>query len=796
MTKLSTMLSLDEILIDGVTGVIGVTLYNTVGRIFILLLDWLQSIFRGLAGLEGMKINGQPVNGGEEKYDLVFWLVQTDIIQDIFWSMILFSAFLLIIMTVLALVKNTYEEKQKPVWDIISLSFKGLFGFILVPAIILVGLAFSNVLLQAIDSGTSFGNSTKMSTTLFMSSAYDANKVRIAVNNQSTGECREAFVYIVEKTNLLDVDTSLQSAYNSLGTLTLEDYDKIATKIDNAFTSGDLVGPWGFKLSAQTAYEVGVIYNVWKINYLILLAGGCVLIGLFFKMCWGMIGRMFKVCFDFVLIPIACAMTPFDSGKANKSIQGDMAKNVTMAYGTVGALNLYFSILPIVNTIEFNNGGLQSWGVMNSIFQLMISVVGLFSCNAIIKTVNGWFGTGDVLAEGDSTFKAFQGGMKSMRSGFGVVGERVKKANKFIGNKLGAYQGGALAAEKAGKSKLEQFKGGLIGMFGTTAAAKYMDEASLSKNIAAGKKSGKETYANIEQSKGLIKDSWHRTTDYNDAAKAQLELQGKSKAYSERYKNLESRIATALANGDKDEAEELQEELYKLKSQDSDLAQAEKGGIEVTWNTGKKDKSGKDIYETIKLADLKTNLSIRQGSLESAKKKNDMANDLSENISDYSSSKQQLTTELENNGVTSYEEKMNNYIQGKNEEFLKIKGLTPAALKAAKEARNSYATGLRNAQKVLKQLFKQYPNAFTVDEKPLDDATIKSLTAEEAYKVLSDAPGLISIIRNENARIEAEAKATGDMEKEINKIAAEVGDRLHSDNVTSADLTSYGKGAK
>lgn len=793
MTKLSTMLSFGEAAVDLVTGLIGKMLYDTFGRIIILLLDWLQDIFRGLAGLEGMKINGQPVNGGEEKYDLVFWLVQTDIIQDIFWSMILFSAFLLIIMTVLALVKNTYEEKQKPVWDIISLSFKGLFGFILVPAMIIVGLAFSNILLQAIDSGTSFGNSTKMSTTLFMSSAYDANKVRIAVNEQSTGECREAFVYIVEKTNLLEVDTSLQSAYNALGTLTLEDYDEIATKIDNAFTSGDLVGPWGFNLSAQTSYEVAVIYDVFKMNYLILLAGGCVLIGLFFKMCWGMVGRIFKVCFDFVLIPVACAMTPFDSGKANKSIQGDMAKNVTMAYGTVGALNLYFSILPIVNTIEFNNGGLQSWGVMTAIFQLMISIVGLFSCNAIIKTVNGWFGTGDVLAEGESTFKAFQGGMKSMRSGFGV-GEKVKKAKKTVGNTLGAYLGGRAAADKAGKN---MFWGGIKSAFKTTNAGKYMDEASLFKNIAAGKKAGKEAYANMEQSKGMAKDSWHRTTDYNDAAKSQLELQGKSKAYSERYKNLESRIATALKNGDKDEAEELQEELYKLKSQDSDLAQAEKGGIEVMWNTGKKDKSGNDIYETIKLADLKTNLSIRQGSLESAKKKNDMANDMIENIGDLKSARKQATAEAKASGAIFSQTKLDEYIEGKNEDFLKTKGLTHDALNTAKEARNNYANGLRNAQKVLKQLFKQY-GSLNVQYKgnPLTEDVIKSLTAEEAYELLEKAPDLVDKIRKENARIEAEAKATGDMEKEINKIAAEVSDRLHSDKVTSADVTSYGKGAK
>lgn len=554
MGRMSTLLSLGEDIVDVITGTIGKLFYDAIGHIIIMLLDWMQSIFRGLAGLEGMKINGQLVNGeGQESYDLAYWLISTDIIMDIFWSMILFSAFLLIIMTVLALIKNTYEEKQKPVWDIISLSFKGLFGFILVPAMIVVGLMFSNIILVAIDSGTSFGNSTKMSTSLFMSSAYDANWIRLHINEDKTdavklAKCRDDFDTIVKKTNFEDYG-NVGTYYSKIDSLTLEDYEVIAGLLDDAFT-GEYLTNNAWVLTPQTSYSVCIAYNLFKINYIILLVGGCVLIGIFFKMCWGMIGRMFKICFDFVLVPVACAMTPFDGGKANKAIQGDMAKNVTMAYGTVGALNLYFSILPIVNKIEFANGGLQSsmGGFFSAIFQLMISIVGIFSCQSIIKSVNGWFGTGDVLAEGEGALKSFQSGMKSIIGHFGV-GEKVKKANKFVGNKLGAYEGGALAAEKAGKSKFGQVMGGLKGILGTTAAAKYMDEASISKNAIAGKKAGTDYWNEKNAAKGTTFDMFSRENIRTDRRKAELDM----------IKNLKAFGKSSVGMNDKQRANALYE---------------------------------------------------------------------------------------------------------------------------------------------------------------------------------------------------------------------------------------------
>lgn len=519
MTKTSMLLNFGQDIIEYITGFFGDFLYNTIGHIIILLLDWLQSIFRGLAGLEGMKINGQSVNGvGEDSYDIVYWLIGTDIIMEIFWSMILFSAVLLIIMTIIALVRNTYEEKQKPVWDIISSSFKGLLGFIIVPAFAVVGLMFSNVILRTIDAGTSFGNSSMMSTNLFMSAAYDANKLR----GETVTDCEKAFKQIVDKTNF-ESYKNVQSYYDGIGTLTLQDYhNTLAPLLDEAFTGGQLKRGSSDVLTPQDTIDVKICYATFEINYLILLAGGCVLVGVFFKMCWGMIGRIFKLCFDFVLIPVVNAMIPFDGGNAMKSWKGDFVKNVTMAYGTVGILNLYFSILPVVNDIQFNNGGLQSTGFFSAIFKLILQIVGIFSASSIMSTVNGWFGVGDVVSAGDSTFKAFQGGLKSIKSGFGVK-DKAKKATKKAMAIQGAYLGGRKASNAKG---LKAFGAGLLGAFGQTEMSKTLTDLNWAKNVNEAKKKGAESYNDSRiYGAGLNSDLWSRETNAYDAAKSRVETQ-------------------------------------------------------------------------------------------------------------------------------------------------------------------------------------------------------------------------------------------------------------------------------
>lgn len=463
--------------------------------IILRIMDWIQGIFRSLAGLEAINIDGQLINDGDEKIDIVFYLIQTDLVQDIFWSMITFSLILMFLMTGLAIIRNAYQEKPKPIGNIVGNVFKGLIGMILIPIVCLTGLMFGNIILQAVDAGTSYGNSPAMSTHLFICSAYSAN---IAREKDSDGgdwfngldDREENFIELIQTTNFGDyLNDNGASNYNTTSSSTVSsweesDWEEIADHIDNAFTGG-FIKQGKDTIDIYDPYDLNVAYSMRKVNFLILIVGGCIIIGFLFKMCFGLILRMFKLIFDFVLIPVVMAMMPFDDGSASKSWKSDFVKNTTMAYGTVGALNLYFSILPIVNYIKLENGGLFS-----SVLKLVMVIVGLFSAEKIISTVNGWFGGGDLLAEGKSAYETFKGGMNKVTS-------PAKKALGVTGKFVGAGAQGWKAAKADGKSKFGAFmKGGLSATAGDW-AGKKVGESSFFK----GKSEGEKTYKD-QQAKG------------------------------------------------------------------------------------------------------------------------------------------------------------------------------------------------------------------------------------------------------------------------------------------------------
>ncbi|MBQ8431097.1 MAG: hypothetical protein IJX26_04105, partial [Clostridia bacterium] len=275
---------------EGIEGAIGNLLWGLF-QIFFYLLDWLQSLFRSLAGLESMNINGQAVNASvdEPAYDIVYYLIGSDIVIDIFVSMIVFGMILLVVMTILAIIRNTYQDKQKPISSFIYDSFKGLLGFLLVPIACIVGLMFSNVILQLVDSATSYGNSTSMSMNLYIACAYDANVLR----NGTEEEKLSALNRLIEVTNFEEYDNGVAKTYitnevnGDYNALTEEHYDRLADYLDEAFTGGALTYDDNGKTltiynqGRNNVFVKGVAYKKLSINYFILIVCGSLILGIF-----------------------------------------------------------------------------------------------------------------------------------------------------------------------------------------------------------------------------------------------------------------------------------------------------------------------------------------------------------------------------------------------------------------------------------------------------------------------------------------------------------------------------------
>ena len=495
-----------------IEGVIG-SLFYGLTSIILHLLDWLQTIFRSLAGLGPIKIAGEVINAddSEVRYDIVYYLLGTDIVIDIFVSMLAFSLVLLVITTVISLIRNSYADKPKAISGIIGNAFKGLLGFLLVPIACIAGLMFGNVLLDFVDSATAGGNATQMSGTIFLSSSYNANKLR----QDNVKDCREALWILIDETNFEEYDGVKKylpadiSRKVSMNNVVPEDFPILADLLDDAFTGGHIKRTDNGKvLTCYNGAQVMYGYKLLSINYLVLVVGGIMLLFVFFKMSWGLIGRLFKLVLDFVLIPVVLAMMPYDEGSAVKSWKGDFVKNVLLAYGTVGVLNLYYSILPLLDNIALTNTAINN-GFFNFIFKLMLQIIGLFSAEGLIKTISGWFGTGDLVSEGANTWKTVKDGYKK------ITDQATGNTKKVVGA-FGGIVGGAKAG--SGFGKVTSAFGGALSGAGLT---KGLENVNVRKMWTDGTKAGKGVATD-----GLFGSYDDEVTNRRKAGKAVMDKYG------------------------------------------------------------------------------------------------------------------------------------------------------------------------------------------------------------------------------------------------------------------------------
>ena len=169
-------------------------LWAKIGRIFYTLIivaigriaDICQLIFKKLAGVSpsGVKIQGVLVEG-----DPVIGFMNTDIVKNIFFALLVLAIVMLLITTFVATIKTEFAKdgnNNKRV--VIHHALRGLANFVLVPVICLFGLIIGNALLRAIDGATSIGGATTLSAQVFMIGGYNANRARKSQLDSEDGD--------------------------------------------------------------------------------------------------------------------------------------------------------------------------------------------------------------------------------------------------------------------------------------------------------------------------------------------------------------------------------------------------------------------------------------------------------------------------------------------------------------------------------------------------------------------------------------------------------------------------------
>lgn len=141
------------------------------------ILDVCQLLFYKFAGLDTVYINGQAVGG-----DILLTFLNSDIVKNAFFSLLILSVVLLFITTFIAVLKNT-TQKEFSTSKIIGSALKSLANFLLVPVFVIIGLIVANGILGSLAAATSGGTDVIMSRQVFYAAAYNGNRARTNYEN-------------------------------------------------------------------------------------------------------------------------------------------------------------------------------------------------------------------------------------------------------------------------------------------------------------------------------------------------------------------------------------------------------------------------------------------------------------------------------------------------------------------------------------------------------------------------------------------------------------------------------------
>ncbi len=435
-------------------------------EIFFWILDIFEVVFKAFAGI-GTGVTGS-LDGKTEKIegDLVLYFIQSNLVQDIFISIVILSVILLIIFTIFAIVKNQYAEKQEPVKKIIGNSFKGLWLYLVIPVATVVCLLVGNIVLQAIDGATKMADTASSSDMLFTTATYNANRLR---GEEAEDELHDMLVFerlsyetITKMNNAcpgLNIDDEADT-FNAESA----DWELLAQIIDNDFAAENIAGI-GQSADKWSFWTVNNYYYALKISYITIWIGGAFLIWAIGKISWGMVSRLFKMVLYFAISPAVVATYPIKGDGPLKSWTGEMVKSGTSAYCAVGVLNVLYSILPFISDIDF--GLLGQFGTL--IVRLFIYIIAFSSAQNLIGTVSGWFGTGDAIKEG----KDAKG---QVTKGFETAKKSLEKPGAFVGKAAGFTNAVISGGKRAKDMNGNWFGGAIQGAYSQTSFAQNMQK--------------------------------------------------------------------------------------------------------------------------------------------------------------------------------------------------------------------------------------------------------------------------------------------------------------------------------
>ena len=467
-------------ILEGILGALGTVLYPLFSVIF-LAIDVLQGIFGAFAGVDSIEYNGETITSGntgaETDTGIVYYLLTSDVVMNMFFSMLALACILLLIFLTMAFIRNVYAAKPKSWKEIVGSAIKGIGNFVIIPVACLLGIWLGNIVLQAVNGATARGGTVSISRQLFVCSAYNANKIRSGDYSITDAEGNIS----------VDAIVSFCSQYGIAVDTTQTDPEYYANCIDQAYGAGAPINAWG---------DVDDWYSLFNINYLILGAGGIFILYVLGAISFGMVKRLFTLIVLFIISPIMCSMYPIDDGAAAGNWRKRFLSQTISAYGAVAGMNLFFAITPIIQGISF------SFDILG-LTQLLLVIAGLYMVKDFIDLVSNLIGAENAYSSGaglmGSVKTRMRNGQKHLNKAAKVTAGAFAKASavKKSGGSFFKSLGGSIAGGIIGKKDEKGNRtGGLLqkannAMFGIdiqSAVNEARDQSRSKANEAEGKR--------------------------------------------------------------------------------------------------------------------------------------------------------------------------------------------------------------------------------------------------------------------------------------------------------------------
>lgn len=630
------------------------------------LLDLFQYVIRKLAGLDVYYVNGEKQQGDilVEFIEGILGVngshgAQYQTLSTVFWSLVIFGAILVVLTTIITLIKAhyNYDSKKSQPYEIIKGGIKALFTMTLVPLVTVFGLYFSQIILSTLDeltsssSGTSvaelYGSETQhlqvvgeskngnkiyasydffgwgaattqttFSGALFKIAARDCNRVRQGTFTPRTSPAgywdnwTDCGIFLGdEETTAMRIDEAFASNLHLVERCTFG-LNGEAFALSSAYVFGSALLP-GFGLIEQNSfskYNVGLVYyyyNLFGFNFFLAFAGVAAFFTLMINIIFGLMTRLIYCIALFLIYAPIVGIGQLDGNKAFGNWKKSFIENILMAYGTVVGMNIFFLILPFLDTISFFDNVF-----LDQIMNLLFMMAALVLVKKFMALISGFIGASDANTTGNDVAEGVKkigmSGAKSMmgaaKVGIGVAGLATKgklglalapgakgagKGLKALGKKIGSGVQNSRTRKALGLSK-EQWAG-MSDTEKQTARQRFGDRQALLKQGNVDPNTIKQTFRDVGKN----------DEDTNAANIASLVVQNNDAIY-QREGLTADEIAKKRAEENENGGETVHQGVNPQKAQTVGKAFLDVGGsmLKLAGDLTGITKFGKDLEET------------------------------------------------------------------------------------------------------------------------------------------------------------------------------------------------------